>query len=335
MPRRRTPPEQLGLFSEEAIAAAPAERPGAALAARFKSLSELAERIPALVRFGTSSWSFPGWGGIVFEPGQSESFLAREGLRAYVLHPLLRTVGIDRGYYSPLLPADLQRYAAQLPAGFPCCAKAPSLYTTPVHLGHGAATRGDPNPFFLHAHRFLDEVVGPTWSVFREHTGPLILEFPPVPRELRLAPAAFVDRLEPFLEALPSELPVAVELRDKHLLTPAYASLLARRKVGHVYNYWSAMPTPAAQARLVPLSQAPFVVLRLMLRPGTRHDDRKAAFAPFDRILDPNPELRDEVVTLLRACIQVQRSAFVLVNNKAEGCAPLTIEALARALVAS
>jgi len=126
MPRRRTPPEQLGLFSEEAIAAAPAERPGAALAARFKSLSELAERIPALVRFGTSSWSFPGWGGIVFEPGQSESFLAREGLRAYVLHPLLRTVGIDRGYYSPLLPADLQRYAAQLPAGFPCCAKAPS-----------------------------------------------------------------------------------------------------------------------------------------------------------------------------------------------------------------
>lgn len=327
MPKRLSD-TQLDLFPRTQHQDTP-PRLSSALRARFDRLAPIAAAIPASIRFGTSSWSFPGWEGIVYEPGCTESSLARDGLMSYVRHPLLRTVGIDRGYYAPLKPEDLQRYARQLPPGFPCCAKVPSLYTSPVRLERAREHRGSPNPHFLDASRFIAEVAVPTLEHFRDHAGPLILEFPPLPRESRISPAQFLEKLDLFLRAKPSNLPLAVELRDKSLLTVQYADLLAERRVGHVYNYWSAMPMPLEQAAVVPLDTAEFVVIRLMLRPGTRYSERKSLFAPFDRIVDPNPELRDQVLGLLRSSVALGRAAYVLVNNKAEGSAPLTIEQLA------
>src|SRR5690606_25191915 len=92
----------------------------------------LGERIPPLVRFGTSSWTFPGWSGLVYRRPRTQAELARDGLREYARYPLFGTVGIDRSYYAPLAADDLKRYAAQLPPGFPCCAKVPAMYASPV-----------------------------------------------------------------------------------------------------------------------------------------------------------------------------------------------------------
>ena len=49
---------------------------------------------------GTSSWSFPGWAGIVYDSKVSQTTLARHGLAAYARHPLFRTVcnHINEGY---------------------------------------------------------------------------------------------------------------------------------------------------------------------------------------------------------------------------------------------
>src|SRR5512134_1660342 len=92
----------------------------------------IAERLPKNVRFGTSSWSFPEWAGLVYSRVASVAELAREGLREYARHPLLKTVGIDRSYYAAIPAEDLVRYADQLPPGFPCCAKAPEAVTSAV-----------------------------------------------------------------------------------------------------------------------------------------------------------------------------------------------------------
>ena len=77
---------------------------------------ELAARIPSFVRFGTSSWSFPGWAGILWRGTPSEADLAKRGLVAYAQHPLFRTVGFDRTYYRPLRDEDIADYLAQLEA---------------------------------------------------------------------------------------------------------------------------------------------------------------------------------------------------------------------------
>jgi uncharacterized protein YecE (DUF72 family) len=169
--------------------------------------------------FGTSSWSYPEWEGLVYSRRWTPSQLAREGLSEYARHPLLTTVGIDRSFYAPIPGEDLERYAGQLPAGFPCCLKAPQAVTSAaLDLPGGQASRRA-NPDYLDPARFLEEIVAPIQEVFEEHAGPVILQFPPAPATRRLAPVAFAGRLERFLAALPKTLSYAVELREPALLT--------------------------------------------------------------------------------------------------------------------
>jgi len=102
-----------------------------------------------------------------------------------------------------------------------------------------------------------------------------------------------------------------------------------------VINYWTRMPTVGEQLDIPGVLTAPFVVTRLMLPPGARYDDNKESFAPFDRIVKPQPQMRADVLNLVRACVKQGRDLFIIVNNKAEGSSPLTIRALADAVGAA
>jgi hypothetical protein len=74
------------------------------------------------------------------------------------------------------------------------------------------------------------------------------------------------------------------------------------------------------------------LVVRLLLPPGGRYADLKEAYAPFDRLVAPQLEMRQDVVRLVRAALDRDMECYVLVNNKAEGSSPLTVRALADAL---
>lgn len=324
--------EQLDLFGE----APPPKRRPAPEAERLErehaEAAAIAARLPPGVRFGTSSWSFPDWAGLVYSRIATVSELAREGLRDYARHPLLTTVGIDRSYYAPIPPADLSRYADQLPPGFPCCAKAPEAVTSAVRPARSGGRRGERNAEYLNPRLFEDEVLGPFREVFREHTGPFILQFPPAPASVRLGPGEFAGKLERFLAALPRDFSYAVELRDHKLLTREYRDALAAHGAAHVYNYATAMPMPGEQAKAIPAKAAPFSVIRLLLRPGTTYGERRNEMMPFNRLTDRNDDMRRQVVSLARMAIESGIPVSVLVNNKAEGCSPLTIRALAEML---
>ncbi|HTD51695.1 MAG TPA: DUF72 domain-containing protein, partial [Thermoanaerobaculia bacterium] len=161
----------------------------------------IAERLPPGVFFGTSSWSYPEWAGVVYSRRGSPSELAREGLREYARHPLLTTVGIDRSFYALIPKADLERYGSQLPAGFLCVAKAPAAVVEPTSRSRtGGRER---NPDFLSASRLNEELLAPFAESFREHMGPFLLQFPPAGRDDRLAPPDFAEKLDRFLGALP------------------------------------------------------------------------------------------------------------------------------------
>jgi len=288
----------------------------------------IAARLPQRIFFGTSSWSFPEWAGLVYSRRASASELARDGLAEYARHPLLTAVGIDRGFYAPIPARDLERYAAQLPPGFPCLAKAPAAVTDIV-VREGAARRS--NPDFLNAERFAREMLEPFRSSFLEHAGPFVVQIPPAPADAAMPAREFADILDRFLGGLPRDFRYAVELREPRLLTREYARVLDRHGAAHVCNLATAMPRPAEQERTVGLT-ASFAVIRLLLPPTTRYEARRAELAPFDRIRDPDPLLRREVAGLARRAAQSGRDTFVLVNNKAEGCAPATIRALAELL---
>ncbi len=318
---------QLDLFEPAAGDGAPGGRPDSDRGELVHAeAASLAARIPSLVRFGTSSWSFPGWRGLVYPKSTPASALSRDSLKHYARHPLLRTVGIDRSYYAPIPADDLRHYAGLLPPGFLACAKAPASVMS------AADAAGERNPDFLSSSRLIDELIEPFDRSFRSFTGPFVLECPPVPRAARVSAQEFEERLDCLLAELPRDFQYAVELRDRDLLTDAYARVLTRHGAAHVYNYWSAMPMPGAQMRLLAPESFPFTVIRLLLRPGTRYEDQREQFRPFDRIQAEDPAMRADVIGLVERTLAVRRPTFVLVNNKAEGSSPLTVMGLARLL---
>jgi uncharacterized protein YecE (DUF72 family) len=171
--------------------------------------------------------------------------------------------------------------------------------------------------------------------VFRDHAGPFILQFSPLPHRTALDASEFAERLDRFLSSLPRHFRYAVELREAGFMSQAYSGVLARHGAAHVYNYWSAMPRPAAQAKMLPPEAFPFTMVRLLMPPGARYNSQFAKFSPFDRLVAPDPALRQEVASIVRRSAASHRPCYILVNNKAEGSAPLTIEALARIIAES
>ncbi len=74
-------------------------------------------------------------------------------------------------------------------------------------------------------------------------------------------------------------------------------------------------------------------MVRLLLRPGTWYEEQRQVFAPFDALVEPDEDMRRDVLDIIRRSVNAGRGTFLLVNNKAEGSSPLTIEALAERLV--
>jgi len=109
--------EQLTLFAPVGAAEPPAR------------VRELASALHEGLYLGTSSWSFPGWDGIVYDRRVSQTTLARHGLTAYAHHPLFRTVCIDRTYYGPITAEDFARYRSAVPEDFRFVIKAHELVT--------------------------------------------------------------------------------------------------------------------------------------------------------------------------------------------------------------
>ncbi|MGB5192950.1 MAG: DUF72 domain-containing protein [Polyangiales bacterium] len=319
--------QQLGLFDRQE-----GDRPDPAQTQRAE-LESLRSRLPVKVRFGTSSWTFPGWAGLVYAKryGNQKTFL-RESLGEYAAHPLMRTVGIDRGYYTPVPEEDLAAYARQLPEGFRAAMKVWQQVTMPGYPKHPryGNDAGKRNPDFLNAALFAESVHAPVLAAFARHMGPWIVEIAPSP--FPIDPDWFCDRLGAFLRDVPRDFPFAVELRDRKLLTERYARTLRDNGASHVFNYWSRMPGIAEQMRVDGLLDGAPVVARLLLPPGKRYADLKEAYAPFDRIVAPQPQMRHDVVALVRAALARNAECYVLVNNKAEGSSPLTVQALAKLL---
>jgi uncharacterized protein YecE (DUF72 family) len=341
------PDATLPLFDREVAAPMPTAPAAASLRRSLGPVpppkpehARLAARVPAHVHLGTSSWTFPGWADFVYQrhyPTQKD-FVA-SSLEEYARHPLLTTVGIDRSYYGPLGAAELASYAALLPEGYRTIMKVWDELTTltfPEHARWGTR-RGQPNPRFLDVAAFAEHVALPVEQAFRAHLAAYVLEIPPTPHAPDVA--RFEAGLDAFLaEAAPFG-PFAVELRDPRLFTARYVEILVRRGASHCFNLWTRMPSIAKQgARLAELAGAavlgPVVVARLMLPHGKGYEAQKEAFAPFDRIVTPQPAMRADVVALADACGEAGLPLYVIVNNKAEGSAPRTVEALARMLAA-
>jgi len=285
-----------------------------------------------LIRFGTSTWTYEGWQGQVYTRRYAKSRFAQECLGEYCQYgtgdgPLFRTVGNDATFYRPPTANQLRRYLNQIPEDFEMCFKVWEEITIPSFAKHAryGMKAGQPNPRFLDAGLFKDLVLAPYREAgFEPHAGPFLFEF----QRHGMSSPEFCSRLERFFGQLPTDFRYAVEIRNAGLLEADYRAALEQHGVAHVYNHWSSMPPLVEQHQRMERFTAPFTVLRLLTPLKMSYEAAKKRAEPYNKIVEELPEMRRDTIRLVKQAVAENRRAYVLVNNRAEGNAPLTIEAL-------
>ncbi len=77
---------------------------------------------------------------------------------------------------------------------------------------------------------------------------------------------------------------------------------------------------------------AVFTVLRLLTPLKMSYEAAKMRAEPYTKIVEELPQMRRETVQLVRQAVSEGRRAYVLVNNRADGNAPLTVQGLVEIL---
>jgi len=285
-----------------------------------------------LIRFGTSTWTYEGWQGQIYTRKYTKTAFARECLGEFCQYlyrgkPLFRTVGNDATFYRPPSANQLTRYLTQIPEDFQMCFKVWEELTIPTYAKHAryGSRAGQANPNFLNADAFTKLVLQPYRDAqFGPNTGPFLFEF----QRHGMPAEEFIGKLDDFFGSVSAEFRYAVEIRNAGLLGPRYHDMLRAHGVAHVYNHWSYMPPLAEQHQRMKTMTAPFTVIRLLTPLKMTYEAAKKRAEPYDKIVGELPEMRKDTVSLIQEATAENRSTYVLVNNRSEGNAPLTIQAL-------
>ncbi len=305
----------------------------------------LAARLPPQLHLGTSSWYFPGWSGLVWDGEYSEASLSRHGLAAYARHPLLRGVSLDRSFYRPLTASQYAHYAAQVPAEFRFMVKAPALVTDAWVRAEGGRGQA-PNPAFLNHELALEQFVQPALEGLGPKIGALVFQISPLPRPWLARLPELIERIGALLADLPAlhatapDGVLALELRDAAWLTAEHAPRLARalraarsrNAVTYCLGLHAKMPPIEDQLPLLRALWPGPLVARWNLHHqhgAYGYEAARRSYAPFDALVDPDPHTRAALARVIVGTTGAGHPAYVSINNKAEGCAPLSVQALA------
>lgn len=334
---------QQALFPVPPADAAPARSgPGISVepASIDPALAELAAGLPPRLRLGTASWHYPGWAGLVWAQDYPKATLSRYGLSAYARHPLFRTVSLDRGFYRPLTAAQLAAYAACVPADFRFMVKAPSVVTDAV-VRDSSGRGSRPNERFLDAEGALRDFAEPALQGLGVKLGVLVFQISPLPTSRLASISGLIDRLHAMLRALAAframapEAVVAVEVRNPEWLIPTFTQALRDTGTTYCMALHAKMPRIDGQLPLLRSLWPGPLVCRWNLNPvhgAFGYEDARQAYAPYDRMADPDPRTRALLARVIAGTVGAGQPAYVSLSNKAEGCAPLSVIALAQAV---
>jgi uncharacterized protein YecE (DUF72 family) len=292
------------------------------------------------VFIGTSSWKYAGWRGLLYEEDRyvwrgkfATSRFEKNCLAEYA--EVFKTVCVDAAYYAFPTVAYLERLAVQVPADFQFAFKVTDDITVKKfpNLPRFGRRAGEPNENFFNGALFANAFLKPCEAI-RSKVGLLIFELS------RFYPADyargrdFVAALDGFLEELPPGWPYGVEIRNEHWLRPEYFECLARHKAAHVLNAWTAMP-PVGQQMALPGSRTnpELVAARFLLKSGRSYEEAVKTFEPYDRTQEVNRDARAAGAALIaEGLVNPRRKTFIYVNNRLEGNALQTLDAMLEAL---
>jgi len=301
---------------------------------RERLRERLAELAARGVRIGGSSWKYEGWLDQIYTRGRyqtrgrfSKRLFEDTCLAEYA--ETFPTVCGDFAFYQFPAPAFWEKLFRQTPPGFRWGFKAPehiTVPTWPVQARYGALA-GLKNHTFLEAALFGQAFLG-AMEPWRAQAGVIIFEFGTF-RQTDFADAGqFVERLDPFLDALPAGWRFAVEIRNADFLVPRYFDCLRAHDVTHVYNAWTRMPEIGEQLAIPGSRTTELIVARALLKKGRPYEEAVRRFAPYERVQEVNEPARRGLRELVHVSVVDGSPAFLFVNNRLEGNSPGTMVAI-------
>ena len=283
---------------------------------------------------GTSSWKYEGWLGQIYSRQRymTRGRFSQKRFNDECLSEYAETFPIvcgDFSFYQFPSPDYWRKLFGSAPSPLQFAFKAPEDVTVkqfPRHPRYGARA-GDDNSSFLDAALFQSAFLD-LLAPYRPRVATLIFEFGSFAKQCYPDAGAFLQELDPFLAALPPGFRYAVEIRNPEFLSPEYFACLRSHRVAHVFNAWTRMPEIGIQMQLHGSDTADFSVARALLRQGRPYEEAVAKFTPYNGIQDPNPETRDALRLLIAQARKRHEPSYIFVNNRLEGNAPETIEAI-------
>jgi uncharacterized protein YecE (DUF72 family) len=286
------------------------------------------------VYIGTSSWKYEGWIGQIYS---RERYIVRgrfseKRFQAECLNEYAATFPIvcgDFSFYQFPSETYWQRLFHSAPPSLKYAFKVPeevTVKTFPTHPRYGPRAGGT-NETFLNAELFRSGFLD-LLEPYRDRVAALIFEFGSFSKQSYRDAGEFLRELGPFLACLPAGFRYAVEIRNPDFLGQDYFACLNERGVAHVFNAWTRMPALSVQMRLPGAWTAGFTVARALLRQGRPYEQAVAAFSPYNEIKDANPEARRALRELIAHARERHEPSYIFVNNRLEGNAPQTIEAI-------
>jgi uncharacterized protein YecE (DUF72 family) len=299
-----------------------------ALATRLADLSSHG------IHIGTSSWKYEGWLGQIYDRSRyvTRGRFSQKRFEQECLNEYAETFPIvcgDFSFYQFPSDAFWSKLFASAPRALQFALKVPEDITVksfPTHPRYGARAGMD-NETFLNGEVFDAGFAQPLMP-YRNQVALMIFEFGAFSRRAMPDVESFIGMLHPFLAKLPKQFRYAIEIRNPDFLCAEYFQALHSHNVAHVFNAWSKMPEIGVQMDLKDSFTADFTVSRALLRQGRMYEDAVAKFAPYETIQDENPPTRRALKGLIQRAKAKKEPSFIFVNNRLEGNAPRTIEAV-------
>lgn len=279
----------------------------------------------AQLRIGTCSWNFPSWEGIVYTPEETRSYLEQYAVR-------YDTVEVDRWFWSlfekggPRLPspADVAEYCRCVGPDFRFTIKAPNAITLTHHRQKTKTDPLIPNPHFLDPQllaQFLSllEPMGET-------LGPIVLQFGYLNRQHISGQAELLERLSNFLNAVPSGLQIALEIRNPKWLNRAHFEFISSHGLIPVLlqGYWMPPVTDVYREWRHVIDHCGTVVIRLHGPDREGMDERTGK--RWDTLVVRRDDELAGIVGMVKGLLDGGVDVYLAINNHFEGSGPLTIE---------
>jgi uncharacterized protein YecE (DUF72 family) len=282
------------------------------------------------IRFGTCSWKYESWKGLIYPEIEKFNYL-----KEYSNH--FNTVEIDQWFWSLFAPSKatlpqrkvVTEYKNSVPEGFLFTIKVPNSLTLTHYYRKNKSEDLIKNPYFLSADLFRQfiESIKP----LHNQIGCLIFQFEYLNKDKMASQSLFQNLIyEFFIKLTGTQLPIGIEIRNPNYLNKSFFELLEQLKIIPVLLEGYYMPSSIETCKKFTANFNGTVVFRL--HGPDRTGIEKLSNEKWNQIyIDRTKEL-EKLSELFADLLNRKLDLFINVNNHFEGSAPITIQKLKKML---